>query len=406
MATVNATQYEKAKRQFDNRQVMTDQIIQELNNGTLPWQRPWPKGLVKERPFNPISHAEYKGMNLVALEMSGYGDPRWMTFKHAEKNGYKVKKSQKGTKIEFWQMREVKEKVQKEVDEQTGEPIIEEVTRLRPAGRTFVVFNADQIDGLPAHVTAATKNLPEKVLNERAENLIKATGAKIMFDTPGEAFFDKHTNIIHVSPRHTYNSTYDMYSSILHQLAHWTSCKMGRKIPDIVDDKDGYMREELRVEFACYFLAHDLGIGPTKEHIKAHAACIAPWVTLLKSSKNEIYKAAREGEKIFQFLMEYVPEYRISRPMNVIKEEEAEKQIEEFRKDNLERLERQDREDRADREEREEEETKLEVENKKEEVKQEQIQESQAKENEETKKIEEEAPETHYSPNDLLSMMF
>ena len=86
----------KNNNEIDSRQVMTNKIIQEMNNGTLPWQAPWPKGLVKERQRNPFSETEYKGMNLVTLELAGFGDPRWMTYNQASKNGMTIPR---GTKV-------------------------------------------------------------------------------------------------------------------------------------------------------------------------------------------------------------------------------------------------------------------------------------------------------------------
>lgn len=327
---INPNQYKSKNQERDHRQNMTDRIIKELNNGTLPWQTPWPKGLVKERPRNNVTGATYKGMNLVSLEVAGYGDPRWMTFKQAENNGFHVRKGAKAHRIEYWSMKEYKV-MEKRVDPDNGEIIEFEVTKTRPIGRTSAVFNAEDIDGIPAYYNELTKNLPEKEINERAERLINATGANIMFDSPGEAFFDKHTQIIHLSPRYTYNSTYDMYASILHQLAHWTSSKMNRRNPDITEDKDGYMREELRVELACYFLAHDLGIGATQEHIKSHAAFIAPWVKMLKLNKNEIYRAAGEAEKIYNFLLSYLPEFKQEQRQNEEKQEKIAEAKEDIR---------------------------------------------------------------------------
>lgn len=301
-----------AETRRDHRQEMTDAIIKELSQGTLPWQKPWPQGLVKERPRNDFTGTQYKGINQVSLEMAGYGDPRWMTFKQAQAHDYRVKKGAKSRRIEYWSIKEIpiKEKV---VNPETNEVEEKETIIKKPIGNSFAVFNAEDIEGIAPYYDDLTKHLPEKELNERAETLLKRTNAKIMFDSPGEAFYDKHTKVIHASPRHTYNSTYDMYSSLLHQLAHWTSFQMDRKVPDITEDKEGYMREELRVELACYFMAHDLGIGSTQDHIKSHASYIAPWVKMLKLNKNEIYRAAKEANKIYDFLMDYVPEYRLDK---------------------------------------------------------------------------------------------
>lgn len=59
-----------------HRQILTDTIIEKMEKGTAPWQKPWPKGLKKERPLNFFSKKEYKGGNLLALSAAPFGDPR------------------------------------------------------------------------------------------------------------------------------------------------------------------------------------------------------------------------------------------------------------------------------------------------------------------------------------------
>ena len=35
-----------------------------------------------------------------------YDDPRWMTYKQAAENGWQVRKGEKGTQIEFWDVKD------------------------------------------------------------------------------------------------------------------------------------------------------------------------------------------------------------------------------------------------------------------------------------------------------------
>ena len=42
---------------------VTALIIAQLEQGTVPWQRPWQAGL----PFNAITRHEYRGINILAL---------------------------------------------------------------------------------------------------------------------------------------------------------------------------------------------------------------------------------------------------------------------------------------------------------------------------------------------------
>ena len=53
---------DKPKRDF--RQEVTDQIVQMLEKGVAPWQKPWEKGPFG-MPFNPTTQNPYRGGNAI-----------------------------------------------------------------------------------------------------------------------------------------------------------------------------------------------------------------------------------------------------------------------------------------------------------------------------------------------------
>lgn len=143
---------------------------------------------------------------------------------------------------------------------------------------------------------------------EMAERILSASGAVIKFDSPGKAFYMPVLDEIHSAPRDTYRSTEDYYSTLLHELGHWTGHAdrldreaYGAALRGSVP-KDVYAKEELRAEIASYFLAMDTGISVTEEHLKNHAAYVASWLEVLKKDKNEIYRAAKDAEQICGYL--------------------------------------------------------------------------------------------------------
>src|SRR3954447_9857043 len=134
----------------DHRQEVTDSIVKMLEDGVAPWQKPWESAGM---PFNPTTDKPYRGGNAVHLMATGlsrgYEDPRWMTFKQAAENGWQVRKGEKGTHIEFW---EVKKKAE-EMNGQAGKDDADEPgkeNQRRLIHRVYTVFNAKQIDGVPA----------------------------------------------------------------------------------------------------------------------------------------------------------------------------------------------------------------------------------------------------------------
>ena len=97
-----------SKEKEDYRQVLTDKLIEQLEAGTAPWQKPWDPSKAGERgrlPFNPTTGKAYRGANSLWLSLvsasKGYADPRWATYKQAEAQGWQVRKGEKGALVEY-----------------------------------------------------------------------------------------------------------------------------------------------------------------------------------------------------------------------------------------------------------------------------------------------------------------
>lgn len=62
---------------IDVYQIVTDRIIELLEQGTVPWQKPW-KG--PGQPMNLISKRPYQGINVLLLASAGYDQNLFLTF--------------------------------------------------------------------------------------------------------------------------------------------------------------------------------------------------------------------------------------------------------------------------------------------------------------------------------------
>ena len=126
----------------------------------------WESGLtVSGRPYNIMRRngrpSYYRGGNNLRLSFvamqHGYTDPRWGTFKQVQEMGGRIKKGEKGTHIEYYQFeREVWEKNPKtgkkepvyEVDAD-GRMAVKKARMPQPIIKSYVVFNAEQMEGIP-----------------------------------------------------------------------------------------------------------------------------------------------------------------------------------------------------------------------------------------------------------------
>lgn len=291
----------------DYRQEVTDNIIKMLEQGTAPWQKPWKSGAL-EMPFNPTSERQYRGanaINLMAVGVSkGYDDPRWMTYRQAQENGWQVREGEKGTPIEYWEFR--KGPAREEHDRTPMDGDSQQPGNKRNDGpsvlhRIYSVFNAKQIDGVPEH---EPKQHPEFEIVQAGENILQNSGAEILHDQDDRAFYNRASDRIHLPPRAAFKSAADYYGTALHELGHWTGHPTRLDRETLNSSKNfgdaNYAREELRAELASVFLTAERGIPHDPGH---HAAYVGSWITALQDDKNEIFRAAKDAHRAADFVL-------------------------------------------------------------------------------------------------------
>jgi antirestriction protein ArdC len=115
-------------------EIVTEKILASLEQGTAPWRKPWQAGI----PRNAISNRPYSGINSLLLAITPYGDPRWLTMKQANEKGGKVRKGEKSTLVIFWKQNPIK------TEDKSGE----EIEKLIPLLRYYLVFNVEQCEGV------------------------------------------------------------------------------------------------------------------------------------------------------------------------------------------------------------------------------------------------------------------
>ena len=83
----------------DIQQEITDKLIEALENGVKPWERPWDQTGLAILPTNFKTGKAYSGMNLLLLwlaaDKNNYSSEMWLTFKQAKELGGQVRKGEK-----------------------------------------------------------------------------------------------------------------------------------------------------------------------------------------------------------------------------------------------------------------------------------------------------------------------
>lgn len=290
----------EAKKPFH--ETVAENLIQQLKEGTAPWQKPWEPGQPGAFiPMNPTTGKRYRGINAVHLMSQGHTDQRWMTYKQASAVGAQVRKGEKGTPIQYWKFSEEQTKTDsqgKPVLDGQGEPVKLTVKLERPRVFYATVFNAAQIDGMPP---LEPRKEQEWSAVERAEQILQASGAVIRHGEENRAFYRLSTDSIHLPDKGQFPTADNYYATALHELGHWTGHD-SRLDRDLVHPfgSEGYAKEELRAEIASMIMGNELGIGHDPEQ---HAAYVGSWIKVLQDDPLEIFRAAADAEKIQDYVL-------------------------------------------------------------------------------------------------------
>lgn len=281
-------------------EVVAERLIEQLKQGTAPWQMPWKAGDGGGMmPFNPTTGNRYKGINAIHLLSQGREDQRWLTFNQAKAVGAQVRKGEKSTSIQYWKFEEEQTKRDennKPVLDGKGDPVKVRVRLERPKMFMANVFNAEQIDGLP------TYQKPVQTWNalDRAETILQASGADIRHGGD-KAYYRPSTDNIQMPDKAQFPSADNYYATALHELGHWTGhgSRLDRDLSHPFGS-EGYAKEELRAEIASMILGDELGIGHDPGQ---HASYVQSWIKVLQNDPMEVFRAASDAEKIQTFVL-------------------------------------------------------------------------------------------------------
>jgi antirestriction protein ArdC len=264
-------------------EIITNRIMELLEQGTVPWQKPW-NG--EELAQNLISKRPYRGINCFLLNIAGYGSPFWATINQINKLGGRVIKGQKSTPVVFWKWLEIEDNETEEVKE-------------KPFLRYYRVFNLEQTKG----VSAPESDQPTEIeFNPiaRCERLINDMPNKPLGQHKHQAAWYKPSlDLINMPRPETFQSEEEYYSTFFHELAHSTGHHSRLNRPTLTDmapfGSTNYSKEELVAEMTAAMLCGVSGIE--NRTIDNSAAYVNGWLKKLKNDKRLVVLAAAQAQK-------------------------------------------------------------------------------------------------------------
>ena len=284
----------KSKSKFDVYQIVTDQILEKLKAGTVPWHKPW-------KANNQISCSydghEYRGINAFLALISGKEGP-WITMKKANSLGGKIRKGEKSQIVVFWKWVETKET-------KNGK---EEKKRF-PFLRYYRVWSLEQTENVPEPkwLTKQKAEADEKkdtvdpiAEGERLWN--EYEGKPELQDGNGRAYYNILKDFIGMPERDSFDGSEEYYSTLFHEAVHSTghAAKLGRFPAELSAlapfGTEDYSKEELIAEMGAAFLMAEAGIEHERT-LNNSVAYLKNWMSKLKSDPKLVVCAAASAQK-------------------------------------------------------------------------------------------------------------
>lgn len=268
--------------------IVTDRIIEALEAGVVPWQKPWTPGYTA--PTSLVTGKNYRGINNLILsivaDMEGYDTGLWGTFKQFQAMGGSVNKGEKGTPVVLWKPIE---KLSNEGDPETFMLM-----------RYFTVFNIAQTDvEVPAKYIVEAKPVP--VLEGLQEALSYPGGPEIRHQAGDRAYYSPTSDVITLPELNQFDSGVRFAATVLHEITHSTGheSRLNRSMGNIFGC-ESYAQEELVAEIGAAMLATQLGIEVEWDQT---ASYVSSWLKALKDDRKLIIQAAQKAQKAVDLVL-------------------------------------------------------------------------------------------------------
>ena len=274
-------------------EMVTERIIEQLEQGVIPWEKPWTG--IRSGAYNRISKKSYSLLNQMLLKHKG----EYATFKQWQDLGGHVRKGEKSEIVVFWKIQPIEE------EKEDGTKEVKQI----PLLRYFNVFHISQVDGV--------EPLSKDALNEiepieKAESILHSYWTKenitVEHVAGDKAYYSPSLDMIHLPLFEQFISANEYYSTAFHESIHST---MKESRCDRAEDRKGklvafgsneYSKEELVAEIGSASLMNIIGIE-TNKSFRNSSAYIQNWLSVLKNDVKFIVSASSKAEKAVDYIL-------------------------------------------------------------------------------------------------------
>ena len=287
---------------FDASEAITNELIRIIERGVLPWRKPWTAG-GSARPLRHNSEP-YQGVNNFLLTMrtvmAGYTSPFWMTVPQANNLGAKIRKGERSSVVVYYGQ----SRTQSDDEQDANEGNTEEARVFR-FQKSYRVFNADQIDGLPDAFYPESYPVPDHTPSApvpHMQTFFDAIDITTVFGGT-EARYNPPVDKVFMPSIERFKNPLNFYGVWAHELAHATKAphRLNRDYGLSRFGNTAYSREEIVAELTSCFLGQELGF--TSHTLELNASYLYHWLRVLRSDRSAIFKHAADAQKACDYLI-------------------------------------------------------------------------------------------------------
>jgi len=283
-------------------QRVTDYVIEQLKNGSVPWKKGW---TCYGPPQNLNSGYIYHGWNTFFLNnvtaCEQYKTPFFLTYNQALDMGGNVRKGEKGYFVIYWKNITTEYRALRGGVDGTEE---NDYPKSRLILKVYTVFNIDQTEGIDFTLpTVQPKTAHQKI--EACDLLIKQMPKCPPIRHGGDyARYLPGMDFIQMPHLEQFHKPEYYYQTLFHELVHSTGHPFRLNRSDLeffVRGDDRYAKEELVAELGSGYLCAYTGI---EQHIiENSSAYIDSWLQRLNNDKTLIIKAASQAQAATNYIL-------------------------------------------------------------------------------------------------------
>jgi len=292
----------KTSSHIDVYQLVTDLIIEKLEQGIIPWRKPWND---YGPAVNYISKKPYRGINQLILNGLNI-KPFYMTFKQATALGGRIKKGARSIPVTYWNFTYRNKKTNCRISNDKVSSYPADLILKTAFLKYYRVFNIDDV----LHVEFDIPDLSPEIDNhsiERCETVFsKMKDCPEIRHIENQAYYQPVNDYINMPPIELFKTSELYYSILHHELVHSVGHAKrlnrfdGKEISAF--NSTNYSKEELIAEIGAAFLNGYTGIL-NEDTLNDSSAYIQGWLNKLHNDKKFIVEASAKAQKAVDYIL-------------------------------------------------------------------------------------------------------